>query len=351
MGCSHAGGEGAPAQPDGVAPRPSPASPPSKGAERTAKSQQERQLAAFLEAHKRDRPDLEPCFEDGPSTLQAGKNTDAAVGANESYGRCGTTDSSTLSVGRMPSSLCGARRTSLNSQVNFAESDQTIIIFDWDDTLCPTTCLRRVAATNDRGRLSVKLTAETQSDLNMLADQVHLLLSRAKMMGKVVIVTNAARPWVDISCSCCLPALKVALQDVPVLYATEHLKEAHGSDNLPTWLLTQRKARAMKAAVSDFYSRYPEQSWKNVVSIGDAFFERDAIEEVVQSRPMRERCRTKTVKLLEAPTIAGMVVQISLIENWLAKIVQMDGDIAIDLDADEETMNSWVSLFSQPGEE
>jgi len=239
-------------------------------------------------------------------------------------------------------------KTSADSQLEYADPNQTIIIYDWDDTLCPSTCVKRLAQYDGKGRLTAKVDKETLSELTMLSDQVLPLLRRSLTMGKVVIVTNAKRPWVDISRGSFLPALKDVLEEIPVIYALELLRDdPPDPEPQPGQLLTATKARAMKAVVSEFYSRYPKQSWKNIVSIGDALFEHDAIRQVVQQRPMEKPCRTKTVKLLEGPTIAGMVVQLSIVENWLTKIVQMDNNIDIDLSASEETVANWVSLFDE----
>jgi len=248
---------------------------------------------------------------------------------------------------RMPMGHVGTRN-SFESQMCFADANQTIVIYDWDDTLCPSTCMRRYAHFDKQGRLAVNMDRETRSELNMLADQVIPLMRLSQSMGKVVIVTNAKRPWVDISCSNFLPQLKGCLQNVPVIYALELVKDAVRMDTFDKdngALLTETKARAMKAAVSQFYSRYPHQSWKNIVSIGDAQFEHTAVRQVVGDRPSQKRCRTKTIKLLEGPTIAGMVVQLSIVESWLTKIIQIDSDVDIDLSANEETVNNWVLLF------
>lgn len=237
--------------------------------------------------------------------------------------------------------------SSWNSQLDYAHADQTIIIFDWDDTLCPSTCMRRFSHFDAKGRLAVKIDQETRLELNMLADHVLPLLRSSMSMGKVVIVTNAKRPWVDISRHHFLPSLRAIMKDIPVIYALELVKEQEiEQDGLSHDLLTETKARAMKAAVTEFYSRYPGQSWKNIVSLGDALFEHNAIRQVVEEREnVQKKCRCKTLKLLEGPTIAGMIVQLSIIEGWLTKIVQMDDDIDIDLSAEEGTVEKWFSLF------
>jgi hypothetical protein len=244
-----------------------------------------------------------------------------------------------------------SNKASYNSQLDFAAQDQTIIIFDWDDTLCPSSWMRKHAQFDQDGHLKAKLDQETRHELNMLADQVIPLIEAAQDLGKVILVTNAKRPWVDTSCRNFLPSCKNVVKPIPVFYALELLKDLDQQklDKEGACLLTETKARAMKAAVTDFYSRYPNQSWKNIISIGDAFFEHDAIRQVSRERPhmdnMAKKCRTKTVKLLEGPSIAGMVVQLSIIESWLAKIVQLDNDVDIDLSADEETVNGWVAQF------
>lgn len=263
--------------------------------------------------------------------------------------------SGTISTDRRGSSgsvaTMGTAAASVNSQLEFASPDQTIIIFDWDDTLCPSSWLRKKSQFDSSGNLKASFDSTTKAELQQLAEQVAPLIELAQALGKVIVVTNARHPWVDTSCKQFLPACKSIIKPIPVMYALEIMKdldpeqfEADGG-----CVLTETKARAMKAAVSDFYSRYANQSWKNIISIGDAFFEHDAIRQVSRERPYQEmeakKCRTKTVKLLEGPSIAGMVVQLSIIESWLTKIVQLDEDVDIDMSADENTVNAWVQQF------
>merc|ERR1719382_1722123 len=127
-----------------------------------------------------------------------------------------------------------------------------------------------------------------------------------------------------------LPSLQKELKDLQVIYAREWAKSLRESGAEETGgrekLFTETKAQAMRSVVSEFYSRYPAQSWKNILSIGDAMYEHAAIRQVVRARPMEKRCRAKTIKLLEGPTILGMVVQLAMLNSWLARIVQSDDD-------------------------
>lgn len=331
MGCSYSSGQSAVGQADVGAPRSCPVTdrPVEKAWEATlSMSDKECKLASLVEAQR------------GSNLLPGG------VGAHGGTGSCSSASASSMGSLRQSMTHQGTKM-SADSQLQYSSPNQTIIIYDWDDTLCPSTSLRRFAHFDAKGRLAAKMDGETLSELNMLAEQVLPLIRFSMTLGKVVIVTNARRPWVEVSCSNFLPALKASLKDIPVIYALELLKDGNidDFDQGKGSYLTETKARAMKAAVSEFYSRYPRQSWKNIVSIGDAFFEHAAIRQVVGERPTQKRCRTKTIKLLEGPTIAGMVVQLSIVESWLDKIVQMDNDVDIDLSANEDAMDSWVSLF------
>lgn len=185
-----------------------------------------------------------------------------------------------------------------------------------------------------------------------MTSQVVPLLRAAQAMGKVVLVTNARRPWVKTSCSKFIPKLQEHLEGIDIVYAMEFLEE---SSPLTTGTLVESKARAMKSAVSEFYSKYAGQSWKNLISIGDALYEHEAIRQVARERPGgihgggSKKCRTKTVKLIEAPTIPGMVMQLSLLENWLAKIVLADNDVSIDFAAPEEEIKRCIDEYGNDG--
>lgn len=241
-----------------------------------------------------------------------------------------------------------SHRPSITSQHQYADLNQTLIIFDWDDTLCPSTCLRR---TLEGPNQTIQQTDDkTEAALSNLVDKVSVILNLAQKLGQVVIVTNAVRPWVQTSCNLFMPGVQPFLRRIPVIYALESLQlqqRVRGKKQKEDWL-TETKVRAMRTACHRFYSRYNDQSWKNVLSLGDAFFEHNAIRQVVADRPeytSQKKCRTKTVKLIQAPTISGLSSQLSIISSWLVKIVRADGDLDIDLESSEEKILHWASEF------
>lgn len=240
--------------------------------------------------------------------------------------------------------------TSMNSQLMYMEPDQTIIVYDWDDTLCPSAWVRLNVRFDRRGKVITKLDDEALAQLTALADQVVALLRASRTMGKVVIVTNARRPWVNTSCNALLPSVAKELENIDLIYAMELLNKDEQDYVANPLMLIESKARAMKAAVATFYSRYKSQSWKNMVSIGDAQYEHTAIRMVAGDRPtLGKKCRTKTIKLIEGPTTAVISNQLSVLESWLANIVLADDDVEIDMgNLDIEALMRLNDSYSNP---
>lgn len=264
------------------------------------------------------------------------------------------------------------------SQSEYFKPEQTIILFDWDDTLCPSNWIRE-----NRPALSFFKPApqddKYQKPLRELQKQVEAVLKLALKMGKVIIVTNAMEPWVETSCRNFLPLLMPIVMTIPVIYArsiydnltvdakqaqsrsaspgrampgmynaTGQNKLANHNARLATQgsdeLAPQRwKELAFEQEISGFYSRYQHQSWKNVISIGDSIFERDAVRRVVVNRPTAlKKCRTKTAKLLDEPEIDELIAQVRVVHDALGLMVQYDGNL--DIEIDEEDLKLDLSL-------
>eukprot|EP00913_Durusdinium_trenchii_P005568 g5188.t1 len=112
--------------------------------------------------------------------------------------------------------------------------------------------------------------------------------------------------------------------------------ETFGNPSLREGLRALCEEIAFEQEISGFYSRYAHQSWKNVISIGDSIFERDAVRRVVINRPTANRkCRTKTAKLLDEPEIDELVAQVKVVHDALGLMVQYDGNLDIEIDEDD----------------
>uniref|UniRef100_A0A6U6WAB0 Uncharacterized protein n=1 Tax=Zooxanthella nutricula TaxID=1333877 RepID=A0A6U6WAB0_9DINO len=224
----------------------------------------------------------------------------------------------------------------------WSDRDETLIIFDWDDTLCPTTHydqeLRGGEAPQER----------EAADLEALAVAVRNVLQVAAGVGRVAVVTMAATGWVEDTMQRLLPGLGSVFDDldIPVVLAREGVptpfkRQAFADCREPSQYL---KRRAMARVIQDFYTGRLEgiagraRSWKNILSIGDSWAERNALQDLVFSKTQRDRrgrwkeCRCKTMKLLTEPTLAQLTEQVSVVAQWIPTLVCHDGDLDINLD-------------------
>ncbi|CAJ1342907.1 unnamed protein product [Effrenium voratum] len=92
----------------------------------------------------------------------------------------------------------------------FYNEDDTVLIFDWDDTMLPSSWLSEQKLSLDA---QSKATPEQEAQLETLAEHAAETLTLAKRFGKVVLVTNAERGWIELSCQKFMPSLYVHLQD------------------------------------------------------------------------------------------------------------------------------------------
>eukprot|EP00434_Breviolum_minutum_P004326 symbB.v1.2.003811.t1/scaffold192.1/size616647/22 len=104
------------------------------------------------------------------------------------------------------------------------------------------------------------------------------------------------------------------------------------------------KAKAIARECYNFYSQYEGQSWKNVISIGDSDFERigtmlatkDYMAQIRESNTAVVddhvyKVRTKTLKMIEQPTLDELNTQLGLLRAWLPHMIKLDSDFDLNL--------------------
>mmetsp|Transcript_78351 Transcript_78351/g.227338 ORF Transcript_78351/g.227338 Transcript_78351/m.227338 type:complete len:358 (-) Transcript_78351:88-1161(-) len=232
----------------------------------------------------------------------------------------------------------------------WSDRDETLIIFDWDDTLCPTT----------HGHDNPSCGDTDKADLQAHEEVVGRLLTVASEVGHIRIVSMAGSGWIERTMDTMLPGLKPLMDkmDIPITLARENIKkrdklEAFAEGREPS---TYLKRRTMMKVVRKFYrtsvgTNAKERSWKNVLSIGDSNAEKLALQDIVLSRIQRDRkgrwkeCRCKTVKLKSEPTLLELTAQLRKVSESLPALVTHDGDLDLEFDesdAQEAIPNSLV---------
>lgn len=195
----------------------------------------------------------------------------------------------------------------------FAEKE-TIMIFDWDDTVLPSSWVQEQGLTLSADSI---VTESQQQELTELAKLAASTLEVAKQLGTVVLVTNAERGWIELSCQKFLPGLYPSLNTVKLLSARTEFETAYLQSPFE-W-----KLRAFISEI-DRHFQSERNGRKNIISLGDSSHEREALINATWKLP---NCRTKSLKFVERPQISQLCKQHSLAASCLHQVVHHDGNL------------------------
>lgn len=217
------------------------------------------------------------------------------------------------------------------------------IIFDWDDTLLPTTFIRMfVMPTLPYTRTQSPLKPDSQfyAGLAEIGNHVRDLLQTASKFGRVGVVTLAERPWLTQSADIFLPGFNVQkiLKDlnIPVAYAREFVAE-HVVTRMPTMeSLVRAKRNAMAQCLNQLCGQ--PDNLVSVMSLGDSEIELIASRQLCKSLSTRRSSKggpagpfCKTVLLAEAPTMAQLQKQLDTLNSDMAKLADHQGDLDLEM--------------------
>merc|ERR1740121_2848063 len=121
-------------------------------------------------------------------------------------------------------------------------AEDTIFIFDWDDTVLPSTWVQGQGLRLDS---SSRVTDAQREELAEVARVAGETLAAAKQHGEVVLVTNAQRGWIELSCAKFLPTLLPLLESVKLLSARTAYESPEVSSPLE-WKLRAFEAEIMR---------------------------------------------------------------------------------------------------------
>jgi len=201
---------------------------------------------------------------------------------------------------------------------------ENLVVFDWDDTLFPTTWLRVHGLLDE----DAVITPEQDERLQALADAVAATLEAAKRRGGVAIVTNAQEGWVQTSCEAIMPSLQVHLAGVRIVSARSR-HEKPGVFAPTTW-----KCLAFEELVHEFYGAFAEPDValrRNIVSLGDAEHEMEALKWVAAGT----ECHAKNLKFVEQPCLERLLEQHELVAGIVDDVVDHDGNLDFEIGVDD----------------
>eukprot|EP00931_Biecheleriopsis_adriatica_P074672 TRINITY_DN4867_c1_g1_i1.p1 TRINITY_DN4867_c1_g1~~TRINITY_DN4867_c1_g1_i1.p1 ORF type:complete len:254 (-),score=66.07 TRINITY_DN4867_c1_g1_i1:116-877(-) len=199
--------------------------------------------------------------------------------------------------------------------------EETLLIFDWDDTVMPSSWVLDEGLRVDD---AATLTEKQQEHLSELARLAARTLRMASRLGTVLLVTNAERGWVELSCKKFMPSLLPSLATVKTLSARTEYESA----DVPSPF--EWKLKAFNNEISRVFDIDPDSKdtsqprRKNILSFGDSGHEREAVINATANMP---DTRTKSLKFIDRPGVEELRKQHALIVKCMKQIVHHDGNL------------------------
>jgi hypothetical protein len=199
---------------------------------------------------------------------------------------------------------------------------RTLFILDWDDTLLTTTRL-----TSSYGVLgpaaATPLPDKLVRGLQLLEHDVNQLIDAVCERGRVVVVTNAAKGWVQQSGRRFIPGVVKHITEVgiQVVSAQEAFARSCPSGDPTDW--------KKKAFLREVSSGACKPADLNFISVGDSIFERAASHYVSKRKGIGI---TKTVKFIDMPTIDQLRRQLTMLTSRLDLIYLSKHSLDVDME-------------------
>lgn len=188
---------------------------------------------------------------------------------------------------------------------------QTVIIFDWDDTLLCTSFLN---LRQDQG-----LSPVVERHLRGIEDAGIKLLEIAARTGKTFIITNAMSGWVELSAATWMPRILPVLQKVTVISARSRY-ESQFPQEVGQWKIH---------AFLEVQQQLDSEIITNLVSLGDSNFEMDAVH--VMGKEFSQAL-VKTIKFQGNPSPEELLKQLGLVSQRFEQILGNPRNLKIGLE-------------------
>lgn len=177
--------------------------------------------------------------------------------------------------------------------------ENTLIILDWDDTLFPTSWVMKNGF-DLSNKMNIKKFSIYFSDLDR---RLHMLLTRLKKCGRVVIVTNALPEWVKTSSSV-LTKTAPLVKNTKVISARKMYQNIAG--NSMEW-----KKFAFNDELTEMTKRI---EINNIISVGDAEYEYQALISLHKNDKKFKKL-LKSVRLMKNPSYDGLLDQLNVLHD------------------------------------
>lgn len=196
--------------------------------------------------------------------------------------------------------------------LNDSRRHNSLIIFDWDDTILPTSFLTPRGIFDDKNELSPK----DQARIHKLEETVKNLLSVAVKNGDIYIITNAGEGWVQFSANKYYPSVVEILNKIKVISARSLYESKYPNDS-KKWKI-EAFLNIKKNVNNDLIT--------NIICLGDSVFEMEA-GRILASKFIH--AVIKTIKFRENPKPEELNKQLNLVYNQFNSIYTSSKNLTI----------------------
>ena len=191
--------------------------------------------------------------------------------------------------------------------------NNTIFIFDWDDTLFFTTHINP----SENNTFFYESQAEKKF-MNRIEFYVSEILNKALDKGEVFIITNSGDGWVHACAKFYYPNLLPLLKKINIISARDSYQSEFPNDPT-TWKIK---------AFNDLKKRFNFEKCivSNIICIGDNNCEIIAAQKLGQEF---DNCLVKTIKFREKPNLKDLIRQIILINKQILTVYNYPKSLTI----------------------
>ena len=182
--------------------------------------------------------------------------------------------------------------------------DNTLIIFDWDDTLFPTSWI----VNNNIDLTDPNTRSEYVFIFKMLDNCVSKLLTKVLNLGNVIIITNAMPEWVYLSCSVLVETQEL-IKKIKIVSSRKNYQNKTDMNN---WKLY--------TFLDEFNIITNNNNIKNIISIGDATYEYNALINLYKQQKNYYDRLLKSVQFVRSPTNELLMNEIKLLNESIKNI-------------------------------
>ena len=180
----------------------------------------------------------------------------------------------------------------------------SLIIFDWDDTLFPTSWTVK----NGVDLTQTYKISNYISHFANLDNLISSILTKSSKYGKTIIITNAVVKWVHTTLVV-LPKTKKIIDDKIIIISARELNQNTYPNEIDKWKSTT------------FKHINKGHNFKNIMSIGDAEYEFNALVDLYDINAYLKNKLLKTVRLVRDPSFTILVDQLGVLDKSIVKII------------------------------